>query len=352
MTHETTTRAGLARDRGPAPYHRPGRPPCPAPRAAAEPELRWRLLDQLAQAREEWGLKDRSLQVLRALLSFLPRGERVRLVVFPSNRRLQERLLGMPESTLRRHLARLAEAGLLRRRPSPNGKRYRVGQDPDLAFGFDLGPFFAAGARIADRAAAWAERRLEAAELRAHLRRRLDALPPDDPAQAQRPLLRRKPQADALRAALAALPPETAVAAARNGRHIDHQAQEDLQRQAGPDAAADAVRELEAVTGQRVATASHLHAAGRRLAAMLGTGEAWHGAETRHGPEWAALAHVYLLRRAGTLRSPRAYLASLTAAAATGGFDLLSALAGTGGWAPDAETGAGAGAGDIRAAPS
>ncbi|TNC59434.1 plasmid replication protein RepC [Rubellimicrobium roseum] len=114
--------------------------------APALPCDKWHLLDRLRAARARFGLTDRALTVLQALLSFLP-GRELRdgepLVVFPSNARLSERTRGMPESTLRRHLAALLRAGLLLRRDSPNGKRYvrRDGEGQVVAaYGFDLRP--------------------------------------------------------------------------------------------------------------------------------------------------------------------------------------------------------------------
>ena len=59
--------------------------------------------------------------------------------VHPSNRLLQARANGMPEATLRRHLAALVAAGILLRRDSPNGKRYvREGGEGRETYGFDL----------------------------------------------------------------------------------------------------------------------------------------------------------------------------------------------------------------------
>lgn len=102
---------------------------------------KWDALRELAVARVNFGLSDRDLAVLQALLSFHPGtklDDPAKLVVFPSNATLSERLNGMPCSTLRRHLARLVEAGAIARRDSPNGKRYRRRQGQ--AFGFDLTP--------------------------------------------------------------------------------------------------------------------------------------------------------------------------------------------------------------------
>ncbi len=106
---------------------------------------KWQVLRDLAAAREAYGLSDRDLTVLQALLSFSPTptlgNTDAGLVVYPSNRTICERLNGMPCSTMRRHLARLVEAGIVLRRDSPNGKRYvrRYGGEK-VAFGFDLTP--------------------------------------------------------------------------------------------------------------------------------------------------------------------------------------------------------------------
>ena len=106
---------------------------------------KYEALRELTVARGAFGVTDRALSVLQALLSFHPGralgGNAERPVVYPSNRALSERLNGMPDSTLRRHLAALVRAGVLLRRDSPNGKRYaRRGEEGTVAFGFDLSP--------------------------------------------------------------------------------------------------------------------------------------------------------------------------------------------------------------------
>lgn len=109
---------------------------------------KWETLRALATARRSYGLTDRQLSVLQALLSFHPRRSlnprEGSLVVYPSNRTICERLNGMPCSTMRRHLARLVAANLILRRDSPNGKRYSRRHDGEkVAFGFDLAPLVA-----------------------------------------------------------------------------------------------------------------------------------------------------------------------------------------------------------------
>ncbi|WP_066708742.1 plasmid replication protein RepC [Celeribacter ethanolicus] len=106
---------------------------------------KWEALRELSAAREVFGLTDRDMTVLQALVSFhqatILGGNDSNLVVHPSNKSICERLNGMPASTMRRHLGRLVHAGVLIRRDSPNGKRYvrRFGEEK-IIYGFDLTP--------------------------------------------------------------------------------------------------------------------------------------------------------------------------------------------------------------------
>ena len=116
---------------------------------------RWAIYKQLCVAQAEFDLNDRCLAVLSSLLSFLPDDEmheKSGLVVFPSNRQLSLRAHGMPESTLRRHLASLIEAGIIARKDSPTRKRYahkdREG-GVELAFGFSFVPLLERAPEIA-----------------------------------------------------------------------------------------------------------------------------------------------------------------------------------------------------------
>jgi len=124
----------------------------------ARPVNKWELLRDLAKAQAAFGVSERDLTVLQGLLSFFPDdalGGNAEIVVFPSNRAICERLNGMPCSTMRRHLARLVEAGLLVRRDSPNGKRYvRKRGEERVAFGFDLSPLYCRAEEIARAAEA------------------------------------------------------------------------------------------------------------------------------------------------------------------------------------------------------
>ncbi|MEL6690912.1 MAG: plasmid replication protein RepC [Pseudomonadota bacterium] len=145
----------------------------------AAPE-KWQVLNDLGVGRAALGVSDRELGVLDVLLGFLPEqrlGGNASLIVFPSNKALSERLHGMPESTLRRHLSALVNAGLILRHDSPNGKRYAARDfDGEIsrAFGFDLTPLRLRAAEIAQaaQAAREAEARYKALRERVVLRKR------------------------------------------------------------------------------------------------------------------------------------------------------------------------------------
>ena len=123
-----------------------------------KPVNKWELLRELSKAQAAFGVTERDLTVMQGLLSFFPDdalGGNAEMVVFPSNKAICERLNGMPCSTMRRHLARLVEAGLLMRRDSPNGKRYvRKHGEERVAFGFDLSPLYCRSEEVARAAEA------------------------------------------------------------------------------------------------------------------------------------------------------------------------------------------------------
>lgn len=124
----------------------------PSPGARVE---KWKVFRDVCEARERFGLQDRALAVLDALLTFYPEPQLDQdhgLVVFPSNAQLSVRAHGITESTLRRQLGALVDAGLIQRRDSPNGKRYAHRSRDGVieqAYGFDLSPLLTRAAELA-----------------------------------------------------------------------------------------------------------------------------------------------------------------------------------------------------------
>lgn len=101
----------------------------------------WNIFRVLRDAAPRLGIKPKVVQTLSALLSCLKPGRG--MICFASNAELQRRLAGISDKTIRRHLAELAEAGVIQRRNSPNRKRYST-RDPLSgtveAYGIDLSP--------------------------------------------------------------------------------------------------------------------------------------------------------------------------------------------------------------------
>jgi replication initiation protein RepC len=130
-----------------------------ADRGPSKTVSKWRVFNDIGEAKDVFGLQDRSITVLQALLSFYPSDElsdeNGGLVVFPSNNQLSLRAHGIAGTTLRRHLAALIDAGLIERRDSPNGKRYAHrgrGREIEAAFGFSLAPLLARAGELANLA--------------------------------------------------------------------------------------------------------------------------------------------------------------------------------------------------------
>lgn len=183
----------------------------------ASPDPRWAALNAVQSAMKALGLRDRDITVLRGLLTFIiPDKWSEKLMVYASNASLQARCDGIDERTLRRHLARLCEVGLIVRHQSPNRKRYTVrGVHGEcvLSYGFDLGPLRDNLKHIDTIAEEQQARDLQVKVLKALLRDRLYKLAQcgfrpettDDSIVFLQKMLRRKVDAEALETAIKAV---------------------------------------------------------------------------------------------------------------------------------------------------
>lgn len=335
-------------------------------RAALPSVDKWTVFDNLRGARAAYGLKDRDLAVLHALLSFLPGRDLIdgaQLVVFPSNGALAERAHGMSESTLRRHLANLVAAGIIARRDSPNGKRYaardRAGQ-VNHAYGFDLRPLLVRAPQIAAEAeeaetaaqalhqtrAALVLMLRDAAKLLAWARQtqaeRCEAL--EERLTPFRKALRRRlagGELAAMREELAEIlediqrltVPETAELGgcdSQNDRHHTKPKKDSEDLEPGKEAGkTPPAIPLGLVTKACPEIGSYgeirswrdLWGVAGKVAPMMGiTASAWAEAQRIMGPEVAAVAVAGILQRFGIVRNPGGYLRSLSQRAAEGRF--------------------------------
>ena len=318
------------------------------------------MLRDLGVARKAFAGSDRDLHVLQALLSFLPASVLAAdapLIVFPSNARLSERLHGMPESTLRRHLAALVSARLILRHDSPNGKRFARRDTTGgiaRAFGFDLRPLLV---RTEEITTAAQHARAEAEEL--HLLREAAVLHLRDAAQlpdhGERTLavlalqrhLRRKLSLNDMREltaeaahlahqALAELPAPAEHPGANDSqieRHIQDsnktlsESEPCVETGETPtlclDTILSACPESADYAQAPITTWRGMQDTARRLCPMMGiTPEVWHQAEQHMGPSQAATAVLCILQRFGRIQRPGAYLRTLVSKARNGGFDV------------------------------
>ncbi len=111
---------------------------------------RFSLMEVVRKASTALGLKAPIIATLDALLSCLP-PKRSHNFVFASNATIAFKRNGISDRTIRRHVAQLAEAGLLARSDSPNRKRFSksdMSTGSVLRFGFDLSPLFKSYDRI------------------------------------------------------------------------------------------------------------------------------------------------------------------------------------------------------------
>jgi len=354
-----------------------------AEKAPALPSIdKWALFNDLRTARLRFGVADRDLVVLYALLTFLPAKSLVAeadLVVFPSNAALSDRAHGMAESTLRRHLAVLVRAGLIWRQDSPNGKRYATRDRSgalNLAFGFDLRPLLNRAEEITRAAAeaieaadalrrareAFVLRLRDATKLLAYGREA--ALPGDwDAIEARllplRAALRRRQCPDSLAglldaagdilrilgAMLSLSSEEMSGSAAHSGRHhtnskpdsSDSEPCQELAKAAAvaPEPQSDAPAEpllplylvLKACPDIRLYARSNLTdwrdliVAAAEVRGMMGiSAAAWEEAQRLMSPATAAVAVCAMLQKVGSIHNPGGYLRALSGKAAAGGF--------------------------------
>ena len=113
------------------------------PTTHSQPD-RFSLIEVVRKASTALGLKPPIIATLDALLSCLP-PKRSHNFVFASNATIAFKRNGISDRTIRRHVALLAEAGLLFRSDSPNRKRFSksdLSTGSVLRFGFDLTPLF------------------------------------------------------------------------------------------------------------------------------------------------------------------------------------------------------------------
>ncbi len=319
---------------------------------------KWQVLRDLTVARAGYGVSDRDLAVLSALVSFHPRQklqDNEALIVFPSNASLAERAHGMAESTLRRHLAALVRTGLIIRRDSPNGKRFSrkspVGHR--IAYGFDLRPLLIMAVEIsaaAETARADALRlRLMREEIVIRLRdiRKLLEWQEAQGSDCERALgicaelnnaLRRKASVmllENIRGRLAELDvyltaadtKEMTANDSQNERHCQSsntylkESEECSEQEVTLQSVLEAAPEVHNYARDRITDWRDLIAVAWFIHPMMGiTEETWRRACEDMGEVNAAVTIVCMLQRAGSIKKPGGYLRKLSQKAGAGSY--------------------------------
>ncbi len=304
------------------------------------------ILAMLRRAAPLMGLRPPVLATLDAMLSCLP-PRRSHHTVFASNETLVFRRDGISERTIRRHVAQLAEAGLLLRRDSANRKRFMRRSRSDgtcLRFGFDLTPLFASLARISGLAAQAEAMRERLDQLRLRVRaaanQRLRQNEQDPVALAALKALRRKLDPSDYEALLSRLPDvqvdqldadprdvEPKEMAGKDGQNVRHHHSSrkeliDKKETVTTDELTAACPDAAAFAPEPLRNERDVVAHGRTLAPMIGIDPAvYRRAETAVGPRGAAIAVMAVVQMQGRIRALGAYFHALVLGPRRGDFD-------------------------------
>ncbi|MBP0482148.1 helix-turn-helix domain-containing protein [Sagittula salina] len=327
---------------------------------------RWQLLRAVERARRPLGLKATSLNILRAMLSFLP-DDRLNAaradnhICFASNRALAERA-HVSVQTVERHVGLLVKLGLIDRHASANGKRWarrdRLGRVV-LATGLSLLPLLNRHEELRTMGDAQEDRETALRVLRdrcrmavAQLKEQVDGVATSAHELIDRAflVLRRKSSAEALEALHADLlhqiSEETPVpvenlyqnnAVPRDLRGNDTAIEGHKETDINPEVRAEPPEDVDMERAfprlcarlRACRTLSDCHDRMDRLAREIGLRRIW--PEIRAlGPQRAFMLLGYLHERTEKLRNANAYARMLLSAEAQGRLDWRSLLKGQG----------------------
>ena len=315
----------------------------PAGQGASMPK-KWRLLRAVEDAREPLGLKSTSLNVLRAMISFMSvdqisTDQNDHHICFASNAAIANRT-HVSVQTVERHISALVELGLIRRVMSANGKRWarrdRQGRVV-TATGLSLMPLAERHAEFVQEAQRHTDRVLEITVLRDKVSAalaRLRELVADDTAISDlmitvRNALRRKPDANVLRDLLAEISvdiSEITQADTEKLRGSDSEIEGHKENSLNPEVKKEEISQIHVSPDQMERSFPRLCSELRfakdqahcdrimdSLADQLQLGETWYAMKTTHGPALRFMILGYITQRAERIRSHKAYLISLAA---------------------------------------
>ncbi len=305
---------------------------------------KWMLLRAVEEAREPLGLKSTSLNVLRAMISFM-NGDQISLdqddhhICFASNAAIAKRT-HVSLQTVERHISALVELGLIRRVMSANGKRWarrdRQGRVV-TATGLSLMPLSERHAEFIQEAQKHADRVLEFTVLRDKVSAalaRLKELVADDSAISDlmatvRNTLRRKPDANVLSELLAEISVEISEVTpvdAENLRANDNEIEGHKEDSLNPEVKKEKLSQVQVSADQMehsfprlcselrfARDQAHCDRLMDDIAAYLQLGQTWYAMKSTHGSAVRFMVLGYIFQRAEKIQSHGSYMITLLA---------------------------------------
>ena len=313
----------------------------------------WTIFRALRDARSVFGLRPGHIQTLQAMLSFLKPGQGE--TVFASNNSLCQRVGGIDERTLRRHINRFVELGFIKRNDSSNRKRYRVRSSGGecISYGLSLTPLLQRASELIAIAQEMENNRRDRIFVRKQILTKLAHLEEYDPSNAfinhARKALRRKlslPEYHALLANTDAEcqslstpddPPETMQLPANDGQTVRHQSKSEEEKKdldsniadeaLKPDLLTSVCDQATSFSTERLRNWLDIENHARTLAPMMGIHpETFEKAKNAVGAQKASCAIFIMLQLGKRIRDFGAYFHSITLGQRQNQFDPLALI--------------------------
>lgn len=313
----------------------------------------WTIFRALRDARSVFGLRPGHIQTLQAMLSFLKPGHGE--TVFASNYSICQRVGGVDERTLRRHINRFVELGFMKRNDSANRKRYRVRSSGGdcISYGLSLAPLLERASELIAIAREMENNRRDRVFIRKQILTKLAHLEEHDPTNPiihhTRKALRRKLSLPEYRALLAntdaecqslSTPddsPETMQLPANDGQTVRHQSKseeekKDLEEMVStktlkPELLTSVCDQATAFATEKLRNWTDIEAHARNLAPMMGIHpETFEKAKKTVGAQKASCAIFIILQLGQRIRDFGAYFHSITLGQRQTQFDPVSLI--------------------------
>ena len=322
------------------------------PISAAETDI-WTIFRALRDARSVFGLRPGHIQTLQAMLSFLKPGHGE--TVFASNNSICQRVGGIDERTLRRHINRFVELGFIKRNDSSNRKRYRVRSSGGqcISYGLSLTPLLQRANELVAIAHEMENNRRDRIFARKQILTKLAHLEEHDPSNTfishARKALRRKLSLPEYHALLADTdrecqslhtpndPPETVELPANDGQTVRHQSKseeekKDLDSNIGnealkPDLLTSVCDQATSFSTERLRNWLDIENHARTLAPMMGIHpDTFEKAKNAVGAQKASCAIFIMLQLGKRIRDFGAYFHSITLGQRQDQFDPMALI--------------------------